>query len=93
MTSHYFPSLYQHLYEMEDGHTPSGGPVRYGFEDDVFPLYSWKGYTIFSRIQVSNIIFSLIHFHAKYPVNVFISKSLPFCKLPFSKLSNCMIKC
>lgn len=49
---HYFPTLYQHLYEMEDGETPSGGAIRYGFDENVFPEYLWKGYAIFSKIQV-----------------------------------------
>ena len=51
LDQHYFPTLYQHKYEMEDGHTPSGGAVRYGFDNAVFEDYSWRGYAIFSRLQ------------------------------------------
>lgn len=36
---------------MEEGHTPSGGAVRYGFDNAVFEGYSWRGYAIFSRLQ------------------------------------------
>ena len=75
--SHYFPTLYQHLYEMEDGFTASTGPIRYGFEDDVFPMYSWKGYAIFSRIQVRRGILdgfedstSLIVLHPVYLLKI-----------------------
>ena len=38
---------------MEDGHTPSGGVVRYNFDSYVFPGFSWRGYAVLSRIQVS----------------------------------------
>ena len=31
MQLHYFPTLYQHLYEAEDGVTPQNTPVRYVF--------------------------------------------------------------
>lgn len=36
---------------MEDGRTPSNNAVRYGFAEDVFPEYSWKGYAVFSTLQ------------------------------------------
>uniref|UniRef100_T1J097 Laminin subunit alpha n=1 Tax=Strigamia maritima TaxID=126957 RepID=T1J097_STRMM len=48
---HYFPSLYQLQYELEDGHTPNLTPVRYGYSDHDFPDYSWRGYAIFSPLQ------------------------------------------
>lgn len=50
--NHFFPTLYQHMYEMEDGHTESGGAVRYAFDENVFPQFSWRGYAILSRLQV-----------------------------------------
>ena len=40
------------MYEMEDGHSPQGRDVRYGYNQDIFPNYSWRGYAIMSRIQV-----------------------------------------
>jgi len=46
------------MYEMEDGETASGGAVRYGFDDRTFPGYSWKGYAIFSKLQVFLDFFS-----------------------------------
>jgi laminin alpha 3/5 len=52
LPTHYFPTLYQHRYEMEDGRTPEGGQVRYGFDEGLFPGYSWKGFAVFSTIQV-----------------------------------------
>lgn len=36
---------------MEDGHTPSNTKVRFGFKEEDFPNYSWKGYAIFSPLQ------------------------------------------
>ena len=52
IATHYFPSLYHNMYELEDGRTSSGGAVRYGFDTRTFPEFSWKGYAIFSKIQV-----------------------------------------
>ncbi|XP_074640335.1 laminin subunit alpha-like [Tubulanus polymorphus] len=54
--THFYPTLYQHQYELEDGHTPRGGQVRFGFDDNLFPKYSWKGYAIFSKIQPTVVI-------------------------------------
>ncbi|XP_050541070.1 laminin subunit alpha [Daktulosphaira vitifoliae] len=51
MQAHYFPTLYQFLYEAEDGRTPVFTPVRYGFDEELFPEYSWKGYAVFSQLQ------------------------------------------
>lgn len=51
MRTHYFPTLHQYQYEAEDGHTPSNRSVRYGFAEDIFPDYSWKGYAVFSNLQ------------------------------------------
>jgi len=52
LQTHYFPTLYQYQYEAEDGHTPANTPVRYGFDENVFREYSWKGYAVFSQLQV-----------------------------------------
>ncbi|XP_031783644.1 laminin subunit alpha [Nasonia vitripennis] len=51
MRAHYFPTLHQYQYEAEDGHSPNNRSVRYGFDEDIFPGYSWKGYASFSPLQ------------------------------------------
>lgn len=51
LQAHYFPTLHQYQYEVEDGRTPSNSAVRYGFDEEVFPDYSWKGYAVFSPLQ------------------------------------------
>ncbi|XP_063239907.1 laminin subunit alpha [Bacillus rossius redtenbacheri] len=51
LQAHYFPTLYQFQYEAENGRTRAGTPVRYGFDEAVFPGYSWKGYAVFSQLQ------------------------------------------
>ncbi|CAK9798131.1 Laminin subunit alpha [Anthophora quadrimaculata] len=51
LKAHYFPTLHQFQYEAEDGRTPSNSPVRYGFTEEHFPGYSWKGYAVFSALQ------------------------------------------
>lgn len=51
LKAHYFPTLHQYQYEAEDGRTPSGSAVRYGFTENHFPDFSWKGYAVFSALQ------------------------------------------
>ncbi|GAB6025535.1 hypothetical protein CHUAL_011266 [Chamberlinius hualienensis] len=48
---HYFPSLFQHQYEAEAGKTPGNTPVRFAYDSNEFPDYSWRGYAVFSAIQ------------------------------------------
>jgi len=52
IATHYFPTLYHDKYELEDGYTPTGGAVRYGFDSRQFAEYSWRGYAVYSRLQV-----------------------------------------
>lgn len=49
--NHYFPTLHQYQYEVEDGRTPGNNKVRIGSSDVDFPEYSWKGYGVFSDLQ------------------------------------------
>ncbi|XP_035223568.1 laminin subunit alpha-like, partial [Stegodyphus dumicola] len=51
LQTHYFPTLFQHQFEIEDGRTPVGTQVRYGYEENIFPGFSWRGYAVFSDIQ------------------------------------------
>ena len=48
----FHPTLYQNTYELEDGSTPDGEPVRAGFSDETFPGFSLTGYAQFSIVQV-----------------------------------------
>lgn len=52
LKTHYFPTLYQYQYEVEDGRTPANTKVRYANDERVFPEYSWKGYAVFGPLQV-----------------------------------------
>ncbi|XP_049885179.1 laminin subunit alpha [Pectinophora gossypiella] len=56
--AHYFPTLHQFQYEVEEGLTQSG-PVRYRNSDEAFPGYSWKGYVVFSMLQ--NEVINVVH--------------------------------
>ena len=53
---HYFPSMHQLKYEVEDGITPNSRPVRFGFDPRVFPGYSWRGYAVLSPAQVGGVM-------------------------------------
>ncbi|KRT80925.1 hypothetical protein AMK59_5061, partial [Oryctes borbonicus] len=51
LKAHYFPTLYQYQYEIEDGRTPHDTAVRYSYDENDFPDYSWRGYAVFSVVQ------------------------------------------
>ena len=55
IATHYFPTLYQYQYEIEDGRTPQNTAVRYAYDEDIFPGYSWQGYAVFSLLQTEII--------------------------------------
>ncbi|RVE61913.1 hypothetical protein OJAV_G00175350 [Oryzias javanicus] len=47
----YFPTLHQLKFEIEDGTTPNARPVRFGYNPEEFPDFSWRGYAIMSPAQ------------------------------------------
>lgn len=49
--AHYAPSLYQYKFELEDGYARPYSLVRFGYDEDIFPGYSWRGYANFSKYQ------------------------------------------
>ncbi len=51
--SYYFPTLHQLKFEVEDGTTPNARPVRFGYNPQEFPDFSWRGYAVMSPAQVS----------------------------------------
>ncbi|XP_042318376.1 laminin subunit alpha-5, partial [Sceloporus undulatus] len=50
-TDHYIPDLHHLKYELEDGTTLDGRPVRFGYDPLEFENFSWRGYTQMSSIQ------------------------------------------
>ncbi|XP_053098465.1 laminin subunit alpha-3 isoform X2 [Hemicordylus capensis] len=49
--NYYFPDLHHMKYEIEDGTTPNGRAVRFGYAPQEFPGFSWRGYAQMSSIQ------------------------------------------
>lgn len=49
---HYFPDLHHLKFEIEEGTTLDGRPVRFGYNPLEFPDFSWRGYSQMSPIQV-----------------------------------------
>ncbi|XP_062413741.1 laminin subunit alpha-3-like isoform X1 [Pungitius pungitius] len=49
--SYYFPTLHQLRFEVEDGTTPNARPVRFGYDPQEFPDFSWRGYAVMSPAQ------------------------------------------
>ncbi|KAG8193252.1 hypothetical protein JTE90_005598 [Oedothorax gibbosus] len=66
--THYFPTLHQHKFEIEDGRTPVGTQVRYSYDDNVFPGFSWRGYAVFSNLQKEVLLDILIEKPSLYQV-------------------------
>ncbi|KAK2094531.1 hypothetical protein P7K49_028269 [Saguinus oedipus] len=50
--NYYFPDLYHMKYEIEDGTTPNGRDLRFGFDPLEFPEFSWRGYTQMTSVQL-----------------------------------------
>uniref|UniRef100_A0A8D0LAX1 Laminin subunit alpha 3 n=1 Tax=Sphenodon punctatus TaxID=8508 RepID=A0A8D0LAX1_SPHPU len=49
--NYYFPNLHHMKFEIEDGTTPSGRGIRFGYDPQEFPGFSWRGYAWMSAIQ------------------------------------------
>ncbi|KAF4024914.1 hypothetical protein G4228_016858 [Cervus hanglu yarkandensis] len=49
--NYYFPDLHHMRYEIEDGTTPSGRALRFGFDPLEFPEFSWRGYAQMTPVQ------------------------------------------
>ncbi|KAM7127014.1 laminin subunit alpha-3 isoform 1-T1 [Molossus nigricans] len=50
-SNYYFPDLHHMKYEIEDGTTPNGRELRFGFDPLEFPGFSWRGYAQMSSVQ------------------------------------------
>ncbi|XP_041655744.1 laminin subunit alpha-5 isoform X2 [Cheilinus undulatus] len=50
---HYFPDLHHLKFEIEEGTTLDGRPVRFGYNPLEFPGFSWRGYAQMSPIQTA----------------------------------------
>ncbi|XP_038622372.1 laminin subunit alpha-3 [Tachyglossus aculeatus] len=50
-STYYFPDLHHMKFEAEDGTTPDGREVRFGFNPLEFPAFSWRGYVQMSPVQ------------------------------------------
>nr|XP_014344203.1 PREDICTED: laminin subunit alpha-5 [Latimeria chalumnae] len=53
---HYFPDLHHLKFEIEEGTTPDGRPVRFGYNPLEFENFSWKGYAQMSTIQPEVVV-------------------------------------
>ncbi|KAM9343060.1 laminin subunit alpha-5 isoform 2-T2 [Pholidichthys leucotaenia] len=48
---HYFPDLHHLKFEIEEGMMADGRLVRFGYDENEFPDFSWRGYAQMSDIQ------------------------------------------
>ncbi|XDV45703.1 hypothetical protein PO909_013751, partial [Leuciscus waleckii] len=56
---HYFPDMHHMKFEVEDGTTMDGRPVRFGYNPLEFESFSWRGYAQMSLIQ--NTVKMMVH--------------------------------
>ncbi|XP_062850491.1 laminin subunit alpha-3 [Trichomycterus rosablanca] len=47
----YLPDLHHLKFEAEDGVLPNSRPVRFGYDPEEFPHFSWRGYAVLSPAQ------------------------------------------
>lgn len=50
--NYFFPDLHHMKFEIEDGTTVKGKEIRFGYDPEEFPSFSWRGYARMSAIQV-----------------------------------------
>lgn len=89
LTTHYFPTLYQFQHEAEDGTTMNGGPVRFSYNETQFPDFSWRGYAVYSQLQVydnirllfvSSVLESMWKVLMEYAYTVASNQSWSLCR-------------
>ncbi|XP_059144333.1 laminin subunit alpha-like [Physella acuta] len=51
ITGNFVPTLHQYKFEVEDGVTPEGARIKYGYDENIFPNFSWRGYGILTKVQ------------------------------------------
>ncbi|GFO21134.1 laminin subunit alpha-3 [Plakobranchus ocellatus] len=51
LSGYFVPYLHQYKFELEDGLTPEGAKIRYGYDQRIFPDFSWRGYAILTEVQ------------------------------------------
>uniref|UniRef100_A0A8B9CK18 Laminin subunit alpha 3 n=1 Tax=Anser brachyrhynchus TaxID=132585 RepID=A0A8B9CK18_9AVES len=49
--NYFFPDLHHMKFEIEDGTTVQGRGIRFGYDPQEFPNFSWRGYARMSSIQ------------------------------------------
>ncbi|XP_055561723.1 laminin subunit alpha-3 [Falco cherrug] len=49
--NYFFPDLHHMKFEIEDGITVNGKEIRFGYDPQEFPSFSWRGYAQMSSIQ------------------------------------------
>uniref|UniRef100_A0A663MDS5 Laminin subunit alpha 3 n=1 Tax=Athene cunicularia TaxID=194338 RepID=A0A663MDS5_ATHCN len=49
--NYFFPDLHHMKFEIEDGTTVKGREIRFGYDPQEFPSFSWRGYAQMSSIQ------------------------------------------
>ncbi|XP_009708495.1 PREDICTED: laminin subunit alpha-3, partial [Cariama cristata] len=49
--NYFFPDLHHMKFEIEDGTTVKGREIRFGYDPQEFPSFSWRGYARMSSIQ------------------------------------------
>ncbi|KFM11849.1 Laminin subunit alpha-3, partial [Aptenodytes forsteri] len=49
--TYFFPDLHHMKFEIEDGTTLKGREIRFGYDPQEFPSFSWRGYARMSSVQ------------------------------------------
>ncbi|KAI5627197.1 laminin subunit alpha-5 isoform X1 [Silurus asotus] len=56
----YIPDVHHLKFEAENGITPNARPVRFGYDPNEFPKFSWRGYATLSRAQPEVMVYVIV---------------------------------
>ncbi|KAB5579061.1 hypothetical protein PHYPO_G00190390 [Pangasianodon hypophthalmus] len=56
----YIPDLHHLKFEAENGITPNARPVRFSYDPNEFPQFSWRGYATLSRAQPEVMVYVVV---------------------------------
>ncbi|XP_049339127.1 laminin subunit alpha-3 isoform X9 [Astyanax mexicanus] len=58
--NYYLPSLHHLKFEVENGITPNARQVRFGYDLQEFPEFSWRGYAMLTPAQPEVVLFLVV---------------------------------
>lgn len=78
---YYYPTLHQYKIELEDTLTSlNDQPAYFRYDESEFPGFSWRGYAVFSQVQVIPLRSLAYHSFNKNNNDISVSKESSTCE-------------